>query len=116
MDRQTKNLLVSLGIALSILVIFRPKKNKEVEIIETKENEKYKEPKILNDDKKKMQDDSIVGLKAVRDAINNKESVKQLDELKNIILKENGIKIMINKSTNKLVAMSNDDKIIAEED
>ena len=116
MDRQTKNLLVSLGIALVILVIFRPKKNKEAKDIDTKQDEKYKEPKILNDDKKKLQDDSIVGLKAVRDAINNKETIKELDELKNIILKENGIKIMINTSTKKLVAMSKDGKIIAEEE
>ena len=52
----------------------------------------------------------------MRDAINNGESAKELDKLKNVILAENGIKIMINKKTKKLRAMTKTGKVIAEEE
>jgi hypothetical protein len=114
MDRETKTLLVSLGIALVILWIFKPKK--ESEVSDEDFDNKYKEPSVVNDDEKKLQDDAVVGLQAMRDAINNGESAKELDKLKNVILTENGIKIMINKKTKKLRAMTKDGKVIAEEE
>jgi hypothetical protein len=38
----------------------------------------------------------------MRDAINNRENAKELDKLKNMILQESGIKIMISKKTKKI--------------
>jgi hypothetical protein len=52
----------------------------------------------------------------MREAINNGENVRELDKLKNMILQENGIKIMINKKTKKLRAMEKNGSIIAEEE
>ena len=114
MDRETKTLLVSIGIGLVILWIFKPKKNgsatEEVVV------DKYKEPKLVAEDEKKIKDDAVIGLQAMRDAINNGESARELDRLKNMILSENGIKIMINKKTKKLRAMKKDGSVIAEEE
>ena len=115
MDRETKTLLASIGIGLAILWLFKPKKNSsttEEEVIV----DKYKEPKEVAEDDKKIKDDAVVGLQAMREAINNGESVRELDKLKNMILQENGIKIMINKKTKKLRAMKKDGSIIAEEE
>jgi hypothetical protein len=115
MDRETKALLASIGIALAILWIFKPKKNgsnTEEEVIV----DKYKEPKVVEEDDKKIKDDAVVGLQAMREAINNGESVRELDKLKNMILQENGIKIMINRKTKKLRAMEKNGSVIAEEE
>jgi len=115
MDRETKTLLASIGIGLAILWIFKPKKNSsstEEEVVV----DKYKEPKVVAEDDKKIKDDAVIGLQAMREAINNRESVRELDKLKNMILQENGIKIMINKKTKKLRAMEKNGSIIAEEE
>jgi hypothetical protein len=115
MNRETKNLLASIGIGLAILWIFRPKKSttseKEEVIVD-----KYKEPKVVAEDDKKIKDDAVIGLQAMRDAINDGVSAKELDKLKNMILQENNIKIMINKKTKKLRAMKKDGSVIAEEE
>jgi hypothetical protein len=115
MDRETKNLLISIGIGLAILWIFRPKKNNS-SVEEKVIADKYQAPKTVSEDDKKIKDDAIIGLQAMREAINNGESVRELDKLKNMILTENNIKIMINKKTKKLRAMLKDGKIIAEEE
>jgi hypothetical protein len=115
MDRETKTLLVSIGIGLAILWIFKPKKNgstAEEEVIV----DKYQEPKVVAEDDKKMKDDAVIGLQAMREAINNGENVRELDKLKSMILQENGIKIMINKKTKMLRAMKKDGSVIAEEE
>jgi len=117
MDRETKKLLFSIAVGLAILLIFRPKKSlskidSQGEVI----NDKYKEPKLVAENDKKIKDDAIVGLQAMRDAINNGESAKELDVLKSMILQENGIKIMISRKTKKLRAMKKDGTVIAEEE
>jgi hypothetical protein len=114
MNRETKNFLASIGIALGILWIFKPKKGTSVS--EEVLVEKYAEPKVVAEDDKKIKDDAVIGLQAMRDAINNGENVRELDKLKNMILQENGIKIMISKKTKKLRAMKKDGSVIAEEE
>ena len=106
---------MSIVIGLAIIWVFKPKKNgsaTEEEVVV----DKYQEPKVVAEDDKKIKDDAVVGLQAMRDAINNGESVRELDKLKNMILQENGIKIMINKKTKKLRAMKKDGSVIAEEE
>lgn len=114
MDRETKTLLASIGIGLAILWIFKPKKDTSTseEVIV----DKYAEPKVVTEDDKKIKDDAVIGLQAMREAINNGENIRELDKLKNMILQENGIKIMINKKTKKLRAMKKDGSVIAEEE
>jgi hypothetical protein len=114
MDRETKTLLASLGIALVIIWLFKPKKSNKID--SNSNEDKYKAPKVINEDEKKLKDDAIVALQAMRDAINNGESAKELDKLKNVILVENNIKVMISKKTKKLRAMTKDGKVIAEEE
>lgn len=117
MDKETKTLIVSIGIALVLLWIFKPKKsgigNDKTDDVLV---EKYQAPKVVADDEKKLKDDAVVGLKAMREAINNGESARELDKLKNVILQENGIKIMISKNTKKLRAMDKKGGVIAEEE
>lgn len=117
MDRETKNFLTTIGIALVILWIFKPKKNTDT-TIKTDEVlvDKYKAPKIVAEDEKKLKDEAVIGLQAMRDAINNGETAKELDKLKNVILQENGIKIMISKKTRKLRAIAKDGSVIGEEE
>jgi hypothetical protein len=114
MDRETKNFLASIGIALVILWIFKPKNGTSVS--EEVVVDKYAEPKVVAEDDKKIKDDAIIGLQAMREAINNGENIRELDKLKNMILQENGIKIMISKKTKKLRAMKKDGSVIAEEE
>ena len=117
MDKETKTFIATIGIALAVLWIFKPKKNADST---TKKDEvlvdKYQAPKVVAEDEKKLKDEAVVGLQAMREAINNGESAKELDKLKNMILQENGIKIMISKNTKKLRAMDKKGGVIAEEE
>lgn len=117
MDRETKTLLVAIGIGLVILWVFKPKTNtSESEVKDSGDIDKYKAPKVVAEDDKKIKDNAVIGLQAMREAIDNSESVRELDKLKNMILQENGIKIMINKKTKKLRAMTKNGTVIAEEE
>ena len=121
MDRETKSFIVVIGIGLVILWIFRPKKNSNSDGFFNSDGKedvdnKYLAPKEVKEDDKKLKDDAVVGLQAMRDAINSGETAKELDKLKNLILQENGIKIMISKSTKKLRAMDKKGNVIAEEE
>ena len=117
MDKETKTFIATIGIALALLWIFKPKKNantdaKTDEVIV----DKYQAPKVVEEDEKKLKDEAVVGLQAMREAINNGESPRELDKLKSMILQENGIKIMISNKTKKLRAMDKKGSVIAEEE
>ena len=117
MDKETKTFIATIGVALIILWVFRPKKTAEDN---AKKSEvlvdKYKAPKAVAEDDKRLKDEAVVGLQAMRQAINNRESARELDKLKNMILQENGIKIMISNTTKKLTAFDKKGKLIAEEE
>lgn len=117
MDKESKTLIASIAIGLVLLWVFKPKKNgsgddKTDDVLV----EKYQAPKVVAEDEKKLKDESVIGLKAMREAITNGESARELDKLKNMILQENGIKIMISKNTKKLRAMDKKGEVIAEEE
>jgi hypothetical protein len=116
MDRETKTLLATIGIALVILWVFKPKKGSSDSKTDEVLVDKYQAPKIVAEDEKKLKDEAVVGLQAMREAINNGESARELDKLKNMIFQENGIKIMISKKTKKLRAMAKDGSVIGEEE
>ena len=117
MDKETKTFIATIGIALVILWVFKPKKSAEDD---SKKDDvlvdKYQAPKSVAEDDKKLKDEAVVGLQAMRQAIDNGEPARELDKLKNMILQENGIKIMISRTTKKLRAMDKKGKVIAEEE
>lgn len=121
MDKETKIFLATVGVALVILWIAKPRsasKNSskdEFKNFDASEN-KYKEPKVMNDDTKKLQENAVISLKAMRSAIDAKEPKKELDKLNAMVNKEYGIKLMMNKSNGLLRALSKAGKVIAEEE
>jgi hypothetical protein len=117
MDKETKGFIATIAIAIGILWIFKPKKSnsdkaKDGDVLV----DKYQAPKVADEDEKKLKDDAVVGLQAMREAINKGESARELDKLKNMILQESGIKIMISTTTKKLRAMDKKGSVIAEEE
>jgi hypothetical protein len=112
MDKETKTLLITLGGALLLIYLLKPKSNKSKKgLLDVK----YAEPKQVSDKNIKQKENAVIGLQAMREAINSKESKKELDKLNSMILQDYGIKVLINKKTGLLRAMSKDGKVISEE-
>jgi hypothetical protein len=112
MDKNTKTLFITLGGALLLIWLLRPKNSKgKKELLDVK----YAEPKQVSDSETKLKENAVIGLKAMREAIDNKETKKELDKLSSMVLQDYGVKIMINKKTGLLRAMSKDGKVISEE-
>ena len=112
MDKETKTLFITLGGALLLIWLLRPKKDKSKKgLLDVK----YAEPKQVSDKDTKLKENAVIGLQAMREAINSKESKKELDKLSSMILQDYGVKIMPNKKTGLLRAMSKDGKVISEE-
>jgi hypothetical protein len=112
MDKETKTLLITLGGALLLIYLLKPKSNKSKKgLLDVK----YAEPKQVSDKDTKQKENAVIGLQAMREAINSKENKKELDKLSSMILQDYGIKVLINKKTGLLRAMSKDGKVISEE-
>ena len=112
MDRETKTLFISIGGALLLIWLLRPKSSKsKKDLLDVK----YAEPKQVSDKDTKLKENAVIGLKAMREAINNNESKKELDKLSSMILQDYNVKIMMNKKTGLLRAMSKEGKVISEE-
>lgn len=112
MDKETKTLFITLGSALLLIWLFKPKTNKGKKgLLDVK----YAEPKQVSDKDTKLKENAVIGLQAMRDAINNKESKKELEKLSSMISQDYGVKVMMNKKTGLLRAMSKDGKVISEE-
>lgn len=117
MDRETKAFIATIGIALVILWVFKPKKGTDAnDKTDEVTVDKYQAPKVVAEDEKKLKDEAVVGLQAMRQAIEDGQPARELDKLKNMILQESGIKIMISKTTKKLRAMDKKGGVIAEEE
>ena len=112
MDKNTKTLFITLGGALLLIWILRPKNSKNTKgLLDVK----YAEPKQVSDTETKLKENAVIGLKAMREAIDNKESKRELEKLNSMILQDYGVKVMINKKTGLLRAMSKEGKVISEE-
>jgi hypothetical protein len=116
MDRETKAFIATIGIALVILWVFKPKKGTNSDKKDEVTVDKYQAPKVVAEDEKKLKDEAVVGLQAMRQAIEDGQPARELDKLKNMILQESGIKIMISRTTKKLRAMDKKGGVIAEEE
>jgi hypothetical protein len=112
MDKNTKTLFITLGGALLLIWLLRPKNSKSTKgLLDIK----YAEPKQVSDTENKLKENAVIGLQAMREAIDNKECKKELDKLSSMILQDYNVKITINKKTGLLRAMSKDGKVISQE-
>lgn len=112
MDKNTKTLFITLGGALLLIWLLRPKNSKSTKgLLDIK----YSEPKQVSDSQIKLKENAVIGLQAMREAIDSKESKKELDKLSSMISQDYGVKVMISKKTGLLRAMSKDGKVIKEE-
>lgn len=112
MDKETKTLFISLTGALILIWLLKPKSTKsKKDLLDVK----YAEPNKVSDKEVKLKENATIGLQAMREAINSKEGKKELDKLSSMIFQDYGVKIMANKKTGLLRAMSKDGKVIAQE-
>lgn len=112
MDKNTKTLFITLGGALLLIWLLKPKSTKSKKgLLDVK----YAEPKQVSDKDTKAKENAVIGLQAMREAIDSKESKNELDKLSAMILQDYGVKVMINKKTGLLRAMSKDGKVISQE-
>ena len=112
MNKEVKGLLVTLGVALGLIWIFKPKKDNGTKSLD----DKYSAPKEATEDVKKEKENAVIGLQAMREAINSGEKKVELDKLSAMVLKEQGIKVVISKKTGLLRAMNKKGSVIAEEE
>lgn len=112
MDKETKTLLITVAVALGLIWFFKPKSKKGDSSSSTN---KYEAPKVATEKEKKVKEDAVIGLQAMRDAIDNKEPKRELDKLNAMILQDYKVKITRSKTTGKLRAMSSEGKVLAEE-
>jgi hypothetical protein len=115
MKSEEKTLFATVAVAIFLIWFFKPKGGFGLKKESTSLTDKYAEPQLAMDGVHDIKENAVTGLTAMREAIDNKEPKRELDKLKDIILKEYGVKIMISTSTHKLRAMSKDGKVIAEE-
>ena len=112
MNKEVKVLLVTLGVALGLVWIFKPKKDDGTKSLD----DKYSAPKEATEDVKKEKENAVIGLQDMREAINSGEKKAELDKLSAMVLKEQGIKVVISKKTGLLRAMNKKGSVIAEEE
>jgi hypothetical protein len=112
MNKEVKVLLVTLGVALGMIWIFKPRKDNGTKSVD----DKYSAPKEATEDVKKEKENAVIGLQAMREAINSGEKKAELDKLSAMILKEQGIKVVISKKSGLLRAMNKKGSVIAEEE
>lgn len=115
MDEETKTLFLSIAVALGILWLLKPKGTNVLGLEKREDIDKYAEPKVASESNKKEKDNAVIALQAMRDAITNKEPKRELDKLNAMILQDYGVKVLLNKKTLKLRAMSKEGKVLAEE-
>lgn len=115
MNKELKILLITLGVSLGLLWILKPKKTSQDKSETSTSDTKYAAPKIANEDLKKLKENAIIGMQAMRDAINGGESAANLTKLADLIFADYGVKVIVNKTSGKLKAMAKNGALIAEE-
>tara|TARA_R100000734_G_C3254994_1_gene55367 strand:- start:47 stop:391 length:345 start_codon:yes stop_codon:yes gene_type:complete len=113
MDGQTKKLLIVVGIAVLVLWFTKPKNNM-VDSMRKGGSKKLDAPKTLDSKLAQEQHEGTVGIQAMRSAIANGETKKELDKLNRMLLNENGVKVYV-MSNGKLCARNRKGKTVAKE-
>lgn len=108
MDKDTKTLLLALGLGFVILFLTRPKKDNL--------EDKYSKPKEADSKLQKDKENAVISIQAMREAIKNGEDAKSLNKLKDMILQDYNIKIVMNKKNQSLKALNKEGKLIAQEE
>ncbi len=124
MDKETKNLLKILGVAIIILYLTRPKsKGKKLSGNAKSSKPSFSggksgitPPKSTKSDEDKKFENAVISIQAVRSAINNGESDTEVDKLNRMTLKDYGIKVFRCKKSGKLVARDTKGDDIAKEE
>lgn len=114
MNKTTKTLVVSLIGAFALLYLLMPKNKKGAST--SSSSVKYPAPKLADNKLVQDKENATIGLQAMRSAVDNKENKKELDKLSSMIFQDYGVKVMLNKKTGLLRAMSKDGKVLAEEE
>ena len=115
MGKEEKTLLITVAVALGLIWFFKPKSKSTQSGSSSFDGGKYDAPKVASEKDKKSKEDAVIGLQAMRDAIDNKEPKRELDKLNSMILQDYKVKITRSKTTGKLRAMSSEGKVLAEE-
>lgn len=123
MDKETKNLLKILGVAIIILYLTRPKskgkklsgnaKSSKPSLVGGKSG--ITPPKSTKSDEDKKFENAVISIKAIRRAIDNNEPKSELDKLNRILVKDYGLKVFVCKNTSKLIARDSKGEDVAKE-
>ncbi len=95
MDNETKNILKILGVAIVILLVFKPKSNSSngKSKLFSDEGNKVKPPKTDSGNPDQEFENAVLSIKAYRSALNNNEPQSELDKLNRITISDYGIKV-----------------------
>lgn len=111
MDNQTKTLLITVGLAIVILYIARPKNN----MFDSKDaGSKLTPPRIISKDATTKNKDGRIIIEAMRKALNANENQSEIDKLNALFMDEYGLKVFFDKN-GKLEAKTTEGKIVAQE-
>jgi hypothetical protein len=113
MDNETKDILKILGVAVVVLFLLKPKKGKRNKIKDSTSEPNVDKTEAVSE---KEFENAIISIKAYRSALNNNESVAELDKLNRILLKENGIKVFLSPKSGKLTARNSKGQDVANEE
>jgi len=113
MNKELKTLFVTLGVAVVFIYLLKPKSSSKKE--KTTDN-KYSAPKEADSALQKEKENAVIGIQAMREAVNAGESKAELDKLSAMILKEKGIRVILSAKTKLLKAVNKKGKVLAEEE
>ena len=113
MDNETKDILKILGVAVVVLFLLKPKKGKRNKLKDSTSEPNVDKTEAISE---KEFENAIVSIKAYRSALNNNETVAELDKLNRILLKENGIKVFLCPKSGKLKARNSKGQDVANEE
>jgi hypothetical protein len=113
MNKEQKTLFIVIGVAIIALYFLRPKSDKKSE---PSKQGKYPAPKEADSQVQKDKENAVIGIQAMREAINAGESKAELDKLSKMILKEQDIKVLLSAKTKLLKAVDKKGKVLAEEE
>jgi hypothetical protein len=113
MSKELKTLFITLGAALVFIYLLKPKSSKKKD---NTTDSKYSAPKEADSALQKEKENAVIGIQAMREAINSGESKAELDKLSAMILKEKGIRVILSVKTKLLKAVNKKGKVLAEEE
>lgn len=113
MDKETKNILKILGVAMVVLFIFKPKSQKNTKNSKINLRNSVSKAESKSKDKDLEFENAVISIKAFRSAINNNEPQSVLDKLNRATLQDFGIKVFNKKG--KLFARNTKGNDVANE-